>query len=106
MTNSFLLFVLDQFVALPDIAAKPMFGGYGVYSGETFFAIVYRGKLYLKTTEATRQELALDGMPCFSPNNKQTLKNYYEVPVSILEHREKLQAWVELSLQVFRSSNR
>lgn len=88
--DSFVEFVCDQ---LPDIDAilyKPMFGGYGLYSGSLFFGIVYDGRLYLKTDESTRgQYLDWESAP-FQPNAKQTLKSYYEVPGDLVETSEEL----------------
>jgi len=57
-----------------------MFGGHGIYHQDVFFAIVYEGRLYFKTTPATRPSYEKEGMMAFRPSAKQTLKNYFEVP--------------------------
>lgn len=74
---------------------RPMFGGYGLYHGRTFFGILFRGQLYFKTTEATRGRYEQAGMKPFRPSAKQTLKTYYGVPASILEEPEELVAWAQ-----------
>ena len=36
-------------------SSRAMFGGHGIYSGETFFAIYYDERLYFKVDDETRQ---------------------------------------------------
>src|SRR5688572_17513096 len=46
---------LDLLLAgLDGVTSRPMFGGFGLWRDGTFFAIVYRGRAYFKTTPATR----------------------------------------------------
>jgi DNA transformation protein len=92
--DSFKEFVLDQLSGLDGLRAKAMFGGWGLYHGEKFFGIVYKDRLYFKTTPATVGKYKKAGMKPFKPNAKMTLKNYYEVPVDVLEDREELKRWV------------
>jgi DNA transformation protein len=88
-------FVLDQLSGLRGATARAMFGGYGLYRGETFFGIIHKGRLYFKTDERTRPAYVEHGMKPFRPNRKQTLKTYYEVPVEIVEDAEQLTAWAK-----------
>ena len=46
-------FVLDQLSELPGLTHRAMFGGYGLYCGRVFFAIVKKGRLYFKTNATT-----------------------------------------------------
>jgi DNA transformation protein len=86
-------FVLDQLADLRDLNCRAMFGGYGLYRGKTFFGIVHNGRLYFKTDQTTVLPYRDRGMKPFQPNSTQTLKNYYEVPVEVLEAAEELLAW-------------
>ncbi len=83
--DSFVEFVCDQLGELDGIAHRSMFGGYGLYCGSTFFGIVFRGALYFKTNELTRQKYLDWGSAPFQPNAKQTLKAYYEVPAETID---------------------
>ena len=84
--DSFVEYVCDQLPDLDAIMYKSMFGGYGLYSGSVFFGIVYDGRLYFKTDEATRARyLEWESAP-FQPNAKQTLKSYYEVPGEMIDN--------------------
>ncbi len=91
--DSFRDFVLEQLAALDGLRCKRMFGGYGLYSGEVFFGIVYNGRLYFKTHPDTLAEYTEQHAAVFAPSEKQTLKNYREVPVDILEDSERLSLW-------------
>jgi DNA transformation protein len=77
----------------PDTVFRAMFGGCGLYRGEAFFGILYKGRLYFKTGPHSRAKYVEKGMKPFKPNARQTLKSYYEVPVEVLEDRDTLRAW-------------
>jgi len=91
--DSFKDFVLDQLSELPGVTCRAMFGGYGLYQGESFFGIIHKGRLYFKTDERTKLLYVKKGMKPFRPTAKQTLKTYYEVPVDLIEDQEQLIAW-------------
>lgn len=93
MDDSFKDFVLDQLEDVGQVEARRMFGGQGLYRGKVFFGIIFKGRLYFKTSLETRPKYLKEGMGPFSPNNKQTLKNYFEVPVDIVEDRDVLASW-------------
>ncbi len=87
-------FVLDQLGDLP-VQAKSMFGGYGLYLHDAFFGIVFDNRLYFKTNDDTRLLYERRDMGFFRPNDKQSLKNYYEVPPDVIEDRDELMRWAE-----------
>jgi len=86
-------FVLDQLSELPGLTSRAMFGGYGLYQRDIFFGIIHKGRLYFKTDRMTASRYRNRGMTPFKPTPSQTLKNYYEVPVDILESPDDLIAW-------------
>lgn len=96
--DSFTDFVLDQLGQIPQLVCKAMFGGHGLYQRETFFGIIHKGRLYLKTNGVTQSAYAARGMQPFRPNGKQLLKHYYEVPVDILEDAEQLKVWAHRAI--------
>jgi DNA transformation protein and related proteins len=93
--QSFKDFVLDQLSLLPDLRAKGMFGGHGLYQADRFFGIIMKGRLYFKTDEATRKKYVARGMGPFiyAKARQTTTIHYFEVPAEILEDREQLAAW-------------
>jgi len=86
-------FVMDQLSDLHGVTCRAMFGGYGLYRQDTFFGIIHKGRLYFKTNQMTAPLYHARGSKPFTPTPTQTLKNYYEVPVEILEDPDELNAW-------------
>ena len=83
-------FVLDQLADLDGLTCRAMFGGHGLALHGKFFGIVHKGRLYFRTTPTTAPLYRASQMKPFKPNASQTLKNYYEVPVEIVESAETL----------------
>lgn len=92
-TDTFRDFILEQLATLPDLRCQRMFGGYGLYCREIFFAILFDGRLYFKTNPATLAEYMEYEAAVFAPSKKQSLRNYREVPADILEDSERLLIW-------------
>lgn len=92
-------FVLDQLAELDGLTCRAMFGGYGLARHGIFFGIIHKGRLYFKTDSATAPLYRAQQMKPFTPNAKQTLKNYYEVPVDIVESEEHLVEWAMAAAQ-------
>ena len=93
-------FVLDQLRGLGGLECRAMFGGFGFYAGGKFFGIIFKGRLYFKTSEATRQAYVERGMKPFRPNVKQRLNSYYEVPADVIEDAAKLETWAREAVNV------
>jgi DNA transformation protein and related proteins len=94
--DGFVEFVRDQLRGLEgELEFRRMFGGHGLYRDGVFFGILMGGRFYLKTSEATRGEFVSRGMEPFRPNERQTLKAYYEVPGEVLESAGELVVWAE-----------
>jgi len=100
MTDSFVAFVLDQIAELGEVHHRAMFGGFGLYSGNAFFGIVYDERLYFKTDKQSAREYVARGMAPFQPNARQTLHNYYEVPPEVVDDRDQLLVWAGEALKL------
>ena len=92
---SFKDFVLDQLSGLPEVRARAMFGGHGLYQGDHFFGILAEGRLYFKTDEASRDAYVERGMEPFTYEQagRKTMMHYFEVPAEVLEDRVALVEW-------------
>ena len=100
VTPSFRTFVLDQLGrVLPNVRSKSMFGGVGIYSEATFFALIADDVLYLKVDDLTRADFVARGLGPFRPFGEtgETMQ-YYAVPAELLEDPEALEPWVEKAL--------
>lgn len=93
-------FVLDQLRERRGLECRGIFGGFGLYAGEKFFGIIFQGRLFFKTTEATRESYRTRSMKHFQPNAKQQLPSYYEVPADIIEDATDLIAWAREAVKV------
>jgi len=92
---SFLDYVLEQLADVRQLNVRPMFGGHGLYMGGTFFGIVHKGALYLRTDATSRAAYVRAGSRPFSPKGRLELHRYYEVPAEILEDAQKLRIWAQ-----------
>lgn len=93
--GSFGAFVLDQLSGLGNVEARPMFGGAGFYLDGDFFGILYKQHLYFRVSDDTIGEYKERKMKAFRPfaGRRGTSKNYYEVPVEIVESPSDLTQW-------------
>ena len=97
--ESFRDYILDQLGGLSSVASRSMFGGHGLYQGTAFFGILSKGRLYFKTDRQTQALYRERGMRPFQPSEKQTLKNYYEVPAEVLEDADQLCDWAQNAIR-------
>ncbi len=100
--DSFKEFVLDQLSALPELRAKAMFGGHGLYCGEKFFGIVDEGRLFFKTDGRTQGDYSARGMGPFTYKMKGKVMTmaYHEVPPDVLEQPQELVLWARRAIQL------
>ncbi len=96
--------ILDRLAALGDISARAMFGGHGLYWRGVIFGLLFRDRLYLKVDARSRPDFESSGMEPFRPNERQTLKSYYEVPPIILDDPEALLSWAREAIRAGQSS--
>lgn len=104
-TDSFRDFVLDQLARVPDVRARPMFGGLGLYAGDVFFGIMATDVLYLKVDDATRPDYEAHGSRAFTPYaNRPMTMPYYNVPAVVLEDAPMLSAWARRSIAIAKTT--
>lgn len=76
-----------------------MFGGHGLYWRDTIFGIVFGDRLYFKVDDRSKGDFLSRGMGPFRPNERQTLKSYYEVPPDVLAEPEALLSWTREAIR-------
>ena len=97
--DSFRDFAVEQLGGVRGMACRPMFGGYGLYAGEKFFGIIFKGRLYFKVSEASKPQYASEGMKPFRPSAKMTLRSFYEVPADVLESADRITDWAATAIR-------
>ena len=94
VTPEFRDFVLDQLARVPQLRAKPMFGGIGLYSGESFFGILAADELFFKVDHSNRAEYEAAGSEPFRPVVARPVSmSYWRVPLEVLEDNGELATW-------------
>ena len=93
-SNSFRDYILEQMREISGVRARAMFDGFGLYLEDKFFGIIHDTCVYFRTDYISREKYIDYGMSPFRPSEKQTLKNYFEVPMQIIEERDDLKNWV------------
>jgi DNA transformation protein len=105
--DSFLAFVLEQLEAVRNVTSRKMFGGVGLYSDGSFFALIDNNTLYFKVNDETRPAFVDAGMGPFRPyadRPDEAMNGYYAVPVSVLEDRDELATWAGRAVGVAESA--
>jgi TfoX/Sxy family transcriptional regulator of competence genes len=74
-------YLLDQ-LDDPDVSAKSMFGGRGIYRHGRMFALVYGGLVYMKVT---KEEAKTSDRPPFRPRENSIYPTFREVFAEELE---------------------
>jgi DNA transformation protein and related proteins len=98
--ESYRSFVMEQLESvLPAIHARNMFGGVGIYSHGIFFALIAGDTLYFYADEKSRADYnQFDG--------QRFGKNYFEVPIGVLEDIETLREWAQKALTASEKKRR
>jgi DNA transformation protein and related proteins len=104
VSEGFRAFALEQLArAAPQLRARNMFGGVGLYSGNLFFALLDDDTLYFKVDASTRPHFEERGMGPFRPGGADgEVMQYYEVPADVLEDVEVLTTWSAEAIDVAR----
>lgn len=96
VTPEFRDFVLDQLAGVPQVRAKRMFGGVGLYSAERFFAILAADELFFKVGDGNRAAYEAAGSEPFRPVlGRPVSMSYWRVPIEVLEDPAVLGAWAK-----------
>jgi len=93
-------FVMEQLQGLGEVRSRKMFGEYGVYCDDVFFAVIADESLWLKVDDGNRPRFEARGMGPFSPGDPPSPMQYYEVPVDVLEDSAQLHEWAAVSMEV------
>jgi DNA transformation protein len=101
VSESFLSFVLEQLSSVRALTSRRMFGGVGLYAGERFFAVIDNDTLFFRVDDSTRPAYIAAGSGPFAPiPGARPMSGYYQVPASVLEHADDLEAWAARAIAV------
>jgi DNA transformation protein len=96
----------DALSGVGGIRTRAMFGGHGMYAGDVFFGLIWKGKLYFRVDDATRPDFERKGGKPFvySRDGVSTTMSYYDVPEDVLEDHEELRRWAERAIEASRAA--
>lgn len=100
--SEFVDFLLEQLSPLGDVAAKSMFGGWGIYHEGRMFALVADDTLYFKVDDANRAEFEREGLQPFRyarTDREIAVMSYYQPPAAAIDDRDQLCIWARKGLE-------
>ncbi len=92
----------EQLAPLGLIRIKSMFGAFGFYADDLFFAIVDDDVLYFKADDINRARFVEAGCEIFRYPMKDGSFNelsYYQAPETALDDQTEMLAWARLGLE-------
>ncbi|MDR5866128.1 TfoX/Sxy family protein [Halomonas koreensis] len=100
-------YLQDVFALLGPIAARRMFGGYGIYHDGAMFALVADEVLYLKADALNVGDFEREGLPAFEyvRQGRVVKLSYYQAPEVLFEDLELARDWARRSLAAARRAN-
>lgn len=105
-SGDYIEFVKDQLGSLRGVSTSRFFGGTGLSSEGTQFAMIMGGSLYFVVDDRTRPKYERMGSSCFSYDTKKgrvAVGKYYAVPAELLEDQEQLVSLARESIRVANS---
>lgn len=98
--DEFAEYLRDLLKPLGRIRLRRMFGGWGVYADDVFFALVVADQLYFKVDAITRPQFEASNLEewIYEKNGKPVCMNYFRPPADIFEDEEALLTWGRLAL--------
>ena len=92
---------VELLTPLGAVRARRMFGGWGLYAGDIFLALIARERLYLKADAETRADFEAEGCEPFiySTDEKAVSLGYWSAPAEALDSPTLMLPWARLALQ-------
>ena len=110
MRSSFVDYVVNDLLGeVEGVRAKAMFGGYGVYKGDTFFAIIVDDELYYKADTSTRKDYEKCGSEPFSysrKDKKAVTMSYWKLLAEVMDDRQELLEWTDKAVRAARTKEK
>jgi len=99
--SEFVEYLIEMLQPIGVIRVRSMFGGWGFYADERFFAIVADDGFYVKVDNVSRSEFAARGLKPFRYEVRDTkaVMDYYEPPPEAMDDREILCAWARKGIE-------
>jgi DNA transformation protein len=100
--------IRELFADILPVRVRRMFGGHGVYDGETMFALESDGELWLKADAQSAARFAAAGSPQFTyeKSGRPFAMSYWRLPDDALDDPDALRDWTRLAIEAARRTAR
>jgi DNA transformation protein and related proteins len=95
--------IVEAFAAFGSVVVRKMFGGFGIYSEGTMFALAHDGHVYLKADHNGTAAFEREGQGPFSytaKGGKRVVMSYWRLPDRLYDDPDELAVWARASLAV------
>jgi DNA transformation protein len=93
--------IQELFSAFGVVAVRRMFGGAGIYTHGTMFALAADGVIYLKTDELSTSAFERENLPPFTyetKDGKRGVMSYRRMPERLYDDPDELATWARAAL--------
>jgi DNA transformation protein len=100
--------IVELFSAFGPVSVRRMFGGAGIYSNGTMFALVTDGVIYLKAGDSNVAMFEREGLAPFSfskSNHAQVVTSYRRMPDRLYDDPDELAEWARAALADANAKN-
>jgi DNA transformation protein len=97
--------VRELFAAFGAVTVRRMFGGAGIYAGETMFALMHDGVIFLKADAHNAPAFERESLAPFSytaKGGKRAVMSYRRMPDRLYDDPDELAAWAGEALAAAR----
>ena len=97
--------IVEMFSTFGPVAVRRMFGGAGIYAGDTMFALIADGTIYLKVGANNIAAFEREGLEPFTyttGKGKRGVMSYRRMPDRLYDDPAELAVWARAALAVAR----
>jgi DNA transformation protein len=97
--------IRELFAAFGTVMVRRMFGGAGIYDGETMFALAHEGVIYLKADPHTAPAFEREDLAPFTyttKNGKRGVMSYRRMPDRLYDDPDELAVWAREAIAAAR----
>lgn len=105
VSQEFRTHIAELLQPIGAIGVRGMFGGAGVYSGDTMFALIADDTLYFKVDDENRAAFAAAGSGPFvyvPGSGRKVSTSYWMVPEKLMDEPDELVDWARQALAAAR----
>jgi DNA transformation protein len=97
--------IRELFAAFGPVIVRRMFGGAGIYAGETMFALAHEGIIYLKADAHNADAFEREDLAPFTyatRDGKRAVMSYRRMPDRLYDDPDELAVWARAALAAAR----